>query len=459
MRLYDIFKKYSRDGRHPFHMPGHMRNTDFDYLIGAYIDYTEIEGMDNLHAPEGILREAQEYAARVYSADHSFFLVNGATGGILSAICAACRGKSDIIMARNCHKSVYNAVSLMNLRASYIMPGTSEIGLFLDITADDVRKAIERSPSASAVVITSPSFDGVISDVAAIAEVCHSHGIPLIVDSAHGAHLGFLDETINSPVKCGADITIMSLHKTLPSLTQTAILHLKSSLITKESVASATAIFETTSPSYIFMASIDGCIHELGQRGIFEGWKKRLDMIREAADQRENVHLIYPRGVFAFDESKLILTADGFSGDELAALLREKFRIEPEMAAENYVLLMTGAGLTDECAVALCTAIGGIPVREKKSVKPFSSINILPPCAMKSSEAAVRKSEVMPFKDSVGRISDEAVMCYPPGIPLLVPGEVISDEIAAKISSLKDDGANILTSSGVFDGIISVIAE
>ena len=234
MKLYNILKEFAVHGRYPFHMPGHKRSSDFDYLSGipAEIDFTEIDGLDNLHAPEGILLEAQTNAAKVYKADRSFFLVNGSTGGILAAIYAVSRGKRDIIIQRSCHKSVFNALSLCNLRASYIMPRIAPEGIFLDITPEQVQSAIEKNPSACAVVITSPSYDGVVSDIASIAEICHGHGIPLIVDAAHGAHLGFLDPSVKSPVECGADITVMSLHKTLPSLTQTAILHLKSNLIT-----------------------------------------------------------------------------------------------------------------------------------------------------------------------------------------------------------------------------------
>jgi len=460
VRLFEILKKYSKDGRHPYHMPGHKRNTDFDYLrdLSAEIDFTEIDGLDNLHAPDGILLEAQRYAAEIYGADSSFFLVNGSTGGILSAIYSAAKGKKDILIARNCHKSVYNAVSLLNLRPFYLVPRVSEEGFFLDITQDDIKSAIEKNPSVCAVVITSPSFDGVISDISAIAEICHNNNIPLIVDAAHGAHLGFLDSDIKSPVECGADVTIMSLHKTLPSLTQTAIVHVKSSLISAEDLQAAVAVFETSSPSYIFMASIDGCVHEMQNKKMFLAWRERIKKIRQTAEKAENVHILTPNGVFAYDESKLIVTADGYSGEELSGILRKRFNIEPEMVAENYVLLMTGAGDSDEMTDALCDAIVSVPQKNGQKQR-IPEVFECPQAAMTPSDAAISEKEKVSFADAAGRISADTIMCYPPGIPLLVPGEFISHELVEKITDLAEQGLNILTSRGSYDGTISVVKK
>ncbi|MBP3293128.1 MAG: aminotransferase class V-fold PLP-dependent enzyme [Clostridia bacterium] len=465
MRLYDILKQTSENGRVPYHMPGHKRNPAFDYLGGtAAIDFTEIDGLDNLHSPEGILRDTMDLAKELYGAKESFLLVNGSTCGILAAVYSACRGGKPLIAVRNAHKSVYNAALICTSPVHYLMPRLSEDGLVLDITPAEVQRAIEACPDAAAVLITSPTYDGVISDIAGIAEVCHAHGIPLIVDAAHGAHLGFLDEHIASPVECGADLVIMSLHKTLPSLTQTGLLHVAGELVDPETVMQALTIFETSSPSYLFMASIDGCLHEMKHPELFADWRKRLSRLYTEAHvwRRGGVHLRHPwqrpEEVFAFDESKLILSCDGYEGAELAGILRKQFGIEPEMTAQGYVLLMTGAGDTDEMTDRLCKAIrhlGKHPrpaVSRKFSASPYG---VVPESAMLLSDALTAEAESVPLENACGRISAEFVMPYPPGIPLIAPGERITEERIASVM----EGINVVTSRGAFDGTIHVVRE
>ncbi len=463
MRLYDILKQTSENGRVPYHMPGHKRNPAFDYLgDAAEIDFTEIDGLDNLHSPEGILRDTMNLAAELYGAKESFLLVNGSTCGILAAVYSVCRGGKPLIAARNAHKSVYNAALLCTSPVHYLLPHLSEDGLVLDVTPAEVQCAMEACPDAAAVLITSPTYDGVISDVAGIAEVCHAHGIPLIVDAAHGAHLGFLDENIASPVECGADLVIMSLHKTLPSLTQTGLLHVAGELVNPDTVMQALTILETSSPSYLFMASIDGCLHEMKNPAMFADWRKRLSRLYTEARiwSREGVRLHHPwqrpEEVFAFDESKLILSCDGYEGAELTEILRKQFGIEPEMTAQGYVLLMTGAGDTDAMTDRLCEAFryfGSHPrpaVSRKFCASPYS---VAPESVMRLSEALTAETEIVPLEEACGRISAEFVMPYPPGIPSVAPGERITEERIAAIL----EGINVVTSRGAFDGTIPVV--
>ena len=459
MRLYDILKQTSGNGRMPYHMPGHKRNPAFDYLGGtAGIDFTEIDGLDNLYSPEGILRDTMNLAAEVYRAKESFLLVNGSTCGILAAVYSVCRGGKPLIAVRNAHKSVYNAALLCQSPVHYLLPRLSEDGMVLDIAPNEVQCAVDNCPDAGAVLITSPTYDGVVSDIAGIAEVCHAHGIPLIVDAAHGAHLGFLNPSVKSPVECGADLVIMSLHKTLPSLTQTGLLHVSGDLVNPETVMQSLTIFETSSPSYLFMASIDGCLHEMRKPELFTAWSEKIAHLRKTAETCPGVCLRKPEGVFAFDESKLILMCDGYSGEELAAILRNDFGIEPEMTAQGYVLLMTGAGDTDEMTGRLCEAFRYLGDHPRAAVsREFctSPYGIVPESVMPLSDALTAETEIVPLEEACGRISAEFVMPYPPGIPLIAPGERITGERIAAIR----DGINVVTSRGAFDGTVHVVMQ
>ena len=461
MRFYDILMETSEHGRAPYHMPGHKRNPAFDYLGGmAELDFTEIEGLDNLHSPEGIIRDTMDLAKELYGAKESFLLVNGSTGGILAAVYACCAGRKPLIAVRNAHKSVYHAAMLCGGTVEYLRPRLAGDGLVLDVTPEEAARAIEARPDAGAMLITSPTYDGVISGIAEIAEVCHAHGIPLIVDAAHGAHLGFLNPGIASPVACGADLVIMSLHKTLPSLTQTGLLHAAGDLVDPENVMRALTIFETSSPSYLFMASIDGCLHEMKNPALFEHWRKQLSRLYTEACRWEGVRLRCPHrmpdGAFAFDESKLILSCGGYGGEELAEILREKFGIEPEMTAQGYVLLMTGAGDTDEMTDRLCEAfryLGNHPrplLRQEFCASPYG---VLPESVLPLSDALAAETEIIPLEQACGRISSEFVMPYPPGIPLITPGERITEERILAIRT----ALNVVTSRGKFDGGLRVV--
>lgn len=463
MRFYDILKQTSENGRVPYHMPGHKRSSAFDYLgDAAAIDFTEIDGLDNLHSPEGIIRDTMTLAAELYGAKESFILVNGSTGGVLAAVYSVCRGGRPLISVRNAHKSVYNAAILCGSPVHYIIPRISHDGLVLDITPDEAERAIEAAPDAAAMLITSPTYDGVVSDIERIAMVCHAHGIPLIVDAAHGAHLGFLNPKIASPVECGADLVIMSLHKTLPSLTQTGLLHVSGDLVEPKTVAQSLTIFETSSPSYIFMASVDGCLHAMRDPKLFEEWSEKLAKLYMAAGWYEGVHLRHPwrppDNVFLFDESKLILSCDGYSGEELAEILRGQFSVEPEMTAHGYVLLMTGAGDTWEMTDWLCKVFAYLGKKrrhvdnenENMYISPYG---VAPECVMKLADALAAETDVVPLEMAESRVSAEFVIPYPPGIPLIAPGERITRERIAAVR----EGINVLTSRGTFDGSLHVV--
>ena len=254
--LEEELKTLAESDMYPFHMPGHKRNMKLQVNPYAY-DITEIDDFDNLHEAEGIIAQAQQRAAELFHAEKSFFLVNGSTCGILAAISAAVPKGGRILMARNCHKAAYHAAYLRGLQISYVYPVITQFGIQGSIRVEDVAAALQEDASIQAVVITSPTYDGILSDIASIAELAHSYNIPLIVDEAHGAHLGFYSYFPQAAIQLGADVVIQSLHKTLPSFTQTAILHMNKGLVRQEDIIRFLSIYETSSPSYLFLAGID----------------------------------------------------------------------------------------------------------------------------------------------------------------------------------------------------------
>ena len=252
--LYQQLISYGESDVYPFHMPGHKRRA-LPFPNPYTIDITEIDGFDNLHHAEGLIREAEERAAKLYGADRSYYLVNGSTCGLLAAICAAARRGDKVLAARNCHKAVYHAISMQGLAAEFLYPAITRGDLQGQITAAQVEEALTKHPDIAVVILTSPTYEGIVSDVAAIAACCHAHGAALIVDEAHGAHFGFGAGFPENAVRLGADAVIMSLHKTLPSFTQTALLHCNGTRIDPGRVARYLGVYETSSPSEWMHAS------------------------------------------------------------------------------------------------------------------------------------------------------------------------------------------------------------
>ena len=255
--LFEKLKEYADSDYLPMHMPGHKRCLG---EIGNpfFIDITEISGFDNLHHAKGLLLEAQERAAKLYHSSETHYLVNGSTAGILSAVSGCTSFGGSILLARNSHKSAYHAAFLRGLSIRYLYPQSKgNMGINGAIFPEDVENALKNDPYIQAVMITSPTYDGVVSDVKGIVQAAHSHGIPLIVDEAHGAHFPFSDHFPQDSVSCGADVVIHSLHKTLPTLTQTALIHLNGSLTDRNKIRKYLTVYQTSSPSYVLMASLD----------------------------------------------------------------------------------------------------------------------------------------------------------------------------------------------------------
>ena len=493
--LLERLTEYAGSDAYPFHMPGHKRREIPDGIPGGFpdpygIDITEIDGFDNLHHAEGILKDAMETAAAIYGADRSWYLVNGSTCGILSAVFATTENGGKILTARNCHKAVYHAICLNRLEAEYLYPEEiTEFGINGGIRAEDVRKALEKDAmrcagnsgdvrgkitKIQAVLITSPTYEGVVSDIRAIADAAHEYGIPLIVDEAHGAHLEYADQCYSFPksaLEYGADIVIQSLHKTLPCFTQTAILHVKGKLVDQDRISRYLSMFQTSSPSYLFMAGMERCIRYMDGDGRNEmiRYEKRLEHFMERMEGLQVLEVLDReicgkyRTVAGWDPSKIVVStmrAEDFHGEELAETLRRKYHLEMEMTAPEYVIAMTSLMDTEEGFERLGTALWEIdgalrrrmePEQQKEKGELKEKERCETPEGLESKlshpvrrtlicEAMDADTERTAFQDTVGKVSAEFVYLYPPGIPIIAPGEVFTDAIVEKIVAYKAAG-------------------
>ena len=461
-RLYKKLEEYGRTGCYPFHMPGHKRNVssvDGDFPFGT--DITEIEGFDNLHHAEGIIKKAQKDMARLYGVKETFFSINGSTAALQAAISACVRRGGQILMARNCHKAVYNTLYLRDLQPTYIYPHREEkLGINGGISAARVERYLEEDPEIQAVLITSPTYDGIVSDVKRIAKAAHAHGIPLIVDEAHGAHFHFSDYFPASAADLGADLVIQSLHKTLPAMTQTAVLHRCTDRVDRNLISRFMGIYQTSSPSYVLMASMDACADKLARNGkeMFAQYTENLQNARERLKKCNHICLVTPQKgkdlrITDYDRSKMIFSTENSSlnGKQLSRILNREFHLEMEMSAEGYALALTSVGDTREGFEKLCEAIEEIDRRESlKNVEEAEcgnedkkySIGEMKQC-MRISQAMDSDSMQCILEESVGKISAEFAYLYPPGIPILVPGEQITGLFVRNVRRYMEQGLEL----------------
>lgn len=457
--LYDKLKKYSKSGVYPFHMPGHKRNPMLcDGTMPYEIDLTEIDGFDNLHNAEGCILEVQNLAERLYNVKKTFLLVNGATGGILSAVRAMTNRGDKVLVARNSHKSVYNALEICGLEPEYIVPAVDdEFGINCSITPLQVEKAIVENPNTKLLIITSPTYEGVVSDIKEICRIAHLHNVMVLVDEAHGAHFPFSKCFPSEAVASGADAAVASLHKTLPSLTQTALL-LTSNESLINSLAENLAIFETSSPSYIFMSAIEKCLEFCENASAFDEYIKRLNSFNEKCKSLKKIKVlcygndeVKNHRFFDFDISKITVSVRGLdiNGTQLAEILRNDFKIEPEMVCSDYVLLISTVCDTDEGFARLINALQIID--SKCSVKELNACRYsitMPKIAVKPCECSGKDGEFCLLEHSIDKISLEYVWAYPPGIPIIAKGEIITQDIANIIIAQIASGINVCSTKG-----------
>ncbi|WP_101876772.1 aminotransferase class I/II-fold pyridoxal phosphate-dependent enzyme [Lachnoclostridium edouardi] len=460
-RLLDRLKLYSQGDFYPFHMPGHKRNCFMgqEYTDPFQIDITEIGGFDNLHQPDGILKESMSWAASVYGADKTYYLVNGSSCGLLTAICGSTSFGGKILMARNCHKSAYNAVFLNHLEVRYVYPQVvEELGIQGGILPEDVEEILQEDSEIQAVLIVSPTYEGIVSDIKRIAEIVHRQNIPLIVDEAHGAHFTFGKNFPVSALDLGADIVIQSIHKTLPCFTQTAVLHTKKGYVKEEEIERYLRIYQSSSPSYIFMAGIENCIYYMNGEGRekMDELSDRISQVRKKLGDLKNLAIAGEElegnyGVNDIDLSKLVIVTKNtkITGADLDRILREKYHLEMEMCGADYVVAIITIGDSEEGFERLIKALyeidGEVGLQEGKknadtSLEWSMKVTSKPEVEMTIFEGIAGEKESIPVENSVGRISGEFVYIYPPGIPILAPGEMLLPSLVHTILEYEEMG-------------------
>lgn len=468
-------QSYSESGCYPFHMPGHKR-APIEFPNPYSIDITEIDRFDSLYHADGILKEAQERASEFYKTKKTFFLVNGSTTGILSAISAALPRLSTLLMARNSHKSAYNAVYLRGLETVYLLPASTEFGISGSISPAHVAQALDDLPQIGAVFITSPTYDGITSDIRTIAEIVHAFDLPLIVDEAHGAHFTLSEEFPESAIDCGADIVIHSLHKTLPCLTQTALLHVNSDRIDLDALEHFISIYQTSSPSYLLMASIEQCIRFLNEEKDAQ-LAKYLPQLKEFYQQTRSLKNLKvfdksscpPDSCFDHDISKILISVGNseLTGQKLYRKLLHNYYLQMEMCSGHYVTALTSLMDTPSGFGRLLHGLREIDDSiSLSSPSPSSNPVILgsrpghtrhltsndiyqpPKPQMPIALAMEQPSEPLVLKASTGHISQEFIYLYPPGIPLVAPGEILTGKIISIVDRCQKLG---LTVEGLSD--------
>ena len=474
--LLEKLDEYTKGNVYPFHMPGHKRRNIAE-IFPYQMDITEIDGFDNLHHAKEVLKQGQEKVAKLYGSKECFYLINGSTCGILSAISAVVKRNEKILIARNCHKSVYHGLFLRQLQVEYVYPVETKFGIQGQVTKEQIEKCLIKQPDIKAVFLTSPTYDGVVSDIEGIAKVVQKYEIPLIVDSAHGAHFGFSKGFPQNAVNLGADIVIESVHKTLPAFTQTALLHVCSDRISLAEVKKYLAIYETSSPSYILMAGMDACIAFLEKEGMvyFKQFEENLNAFYKKVSSLRYLKVIHKsdfekKEAFDFDISKILIFYKNpkgtlqLSGADLQKILLEKYALQMEMACGNYTLALSSIMDTQEGFHRLAEALLEIDawlenhfadeteqritesVQMQNRENPKTKQQTIYKKQMKKLEifeAQELESVAVCLEESIGKITADYVYLYPPGIPILVPGEEITQTFVEDIKDCQIKGLEV----------------
>ncbi|MEC2074755.1 aminotransferase class I/II-fold pyridoxal phosphate-dependent enzyme [Metabacillus fastidiosus] len=433
-----------------FHIPGHKKGAgvdpEFRNFIGdnaLSIDLINIGPLDDLHSPKGIIKRAQELAAEAFGADHTFFSVQGTSGAIITMIMAVCGPGDKIIVPRNVHKSVMSAIVFSGAVPIFIHPEIDKnLGISHGITTDTVEKALEQHPDAKGVLVINPTYFGVAADLKRIVEIAHSYDIPVLVDEAHGVHINFHEDLPLSAMQAGADMAATSVHKLGGSMTQSSVLNVKEGLVSTNRVQSILSMLTTTSTSYLLLASLDVARKQLATKGheLIDRAIKLANETRAKLNEIDLIHCVGPeilasKATFDYDPTKLIISVHelGITGYDAEKWLRESYQIEVELSDLYNILCLITPGDTENEANALVEALKTLSVQCKANELPTGTkaevlLPDIPLLALTPRDAFYSETEVVPFEESAGRIIAEFIMVYPPGIPIFIPGEIITEE-------------------------------
>lgn len=465
--LVNLLKEYVKKDPVRFHMPGHKGKFIFSLqkLLSENLykfDVTEIPGFDNLHQPEGILKQSQRNLASLYGSRRSFYLVNGATSGIIAAMASFLKEKDRVLVPRNSHRSVLNGIILTRSEPVYLIPGVdTELGICLDVPEEKWVSAIEKEKNIKALLVTNPNYNGICPDIEKIIKTARKKNIKTIVDEAHGPHFKFSKKLPPSGVDYKAEITVQSPHKMLLSLTQSAWLHFNGPGKEEEVIRENLSLITSTSPSYILMASLELAVIFLKKFGA-KFVDKGVELAELARREINRFTPFYCPGVdyakskgFFYDVSRLIIntSSSGYSGLYVEKILRKQYNIFTEYAdLNNIYLLITGANSKKD----VLNIIKALSTFRKKKGKifPVGILKKLPERILLPHEVFLRDFEYIPLKNSPGRICRNPVIPYPPGIPVLNPGELITKE---HVELLEELVANNYICQGIKNNCIAVV--
>ncbi|WP_018932813.1 aminotransferase class I/II-fold pyridoxal phosphate-dependent enzyme [Gracilibacillus lacisalsi] len=443
-----------------FHIPGHKAGKGMEPTFQEFIGYNtlaidliNIEPLDDLHHPRGIIKEAQQLAASAFGADHTFFSVQGTSGAIMTMILSVCNPGDKIIVPRNIHKSVSSAIIFSGAIPIFIHPELDHtLGISHGITPNAVAKALHAHPDAKAVLVINPTYFGIAADLKQIVNIAHQFHIPVLVDEAHGVHIHFHDKLPLSAMQAGADMAATSVHKLGGSLTQSSVLNVKDGLVNHDRVQTVMSMLTTTSTSYILLASLDVARKYLYQHGtdLLTQTLKYAEFARNEINQIPHLYspggeLLGTEATFDYDPTKIIISVKnlGITGHDAEVWLRENYQIEVELSdMYNILCILTPADSKEDLEYILNALKqlsqhyqDGANLQEIKV-----SIAEIPLLAVSPRDAFYAEYEVIPLQESAGRISAESIMVYPPGIPIFIPGEIISEENLEYISENINSG-------------------
>ncbi len=466
--LFDAMVNLAERRKVSFHTPGHKSgkgiSTRFRKFVGPKIfsiDLTTLDEVDSLHKPKGVIKEAQELAAKAYGADRSYFLVNGTTGGNHAMVLGTCDPGDSALVARNAHKSVLAALILSGAQPIFFPERLAEhMGITMNVSFEETRQAIDQHPEAKVIFLTSPNYYGVCSDLERIIAYAHDKGITVLVDEAHGPHLKFHPDLPISAMEAGADLCVQSTHKIVGGMTQASILHARAARINLTMLSSVLRFVQTTSPSYILMASLDLARMQMATEG-----EKLLDKaIKLAEDARSRINKI--PGLFCFgrdkaranlfssmadlDVTKLTISvADlGLTGFQVSQILSNEYSIQVEMADPFHILVIVSIGDRRDDLMRLVDALKEISGKHYREENRADSREVGFPVfgnktAMTPREAFFSDTEYIDIETAVDAVSTEIVTVYPPGVPVLVPGEVISKPAVDYLQKMLRLGATV----------------
>lgn len=457
--LYEALQKFRKQRVVPFDVPGHKRgrgNHELVELLGEKcvgLDVNSMKPLDNLCHPVSVILEAEQLAADAFGAGHAFFMVGGTTSAVQSMIWSVCKAGDKIILPRNVHKSVINALVLCGAVPAYVNPDVDKkIGIALGMELSQVENAIKENPDAVAILVNNPTYYGIASDLKAIVKLAHAHGMKVLADEAHGTHFYFGEDLPVSAMAAGADIAAVSMHKSGGSLTQSSLL-LTNKNVRWEYVAQIINLTQTTSASYLLMSSLDISRRNLALRGK-ESFGKVMKMAEYARNEINEIGGYYAYGrelnngssVFDYDVTKLsVYTRDiGLAGIEVYDLLRDEYDIQIEFGDIGNILAYISIGDRIQDIERLVGALADIKRLYSKDNAKMLSMEYIPPIVSATPrDAFYADKEMLPIEQTAGRICSEFVMCYPPGIPILSPGEMITDEIIEYINYAKAKGCSM----------------